>query len=116
MLARSGAIATVTTVIHYGLKWVGFSDTRWTKVGQCGRLYLRSVAIGVDEVVKMAQRSDAICGWHLNGYSRKCTAPVRRYLAVAACAGRPSETLLLDFMRDDRFLKHCHKTWETLSD
>ena len=48
--------------------------------------------------------------------SRKCTAPVRRYLAVAACAGRPSETLLLDFMRDDRFLKNCDQNWETLTD
>ena len=53
--------------------------------------------------MKIAQQSDAICGWHLNGYGRKCTAPVRRDLAVAACAGRPSETLFLDFMRDDRF-------------
>ena len=116
VLAKSDAIATVTTIIHYCLKWVDFSDTRWTKVGQCGRLYLRSLAIGVDGIVKIAQQSDAICGWHLNGYGRKCTAPVRRYLAVAACAGRPSETLLLDFMRDDWFLKHCDQNWETLTD
>ena len=85
-------------------------------MGRCGRLFLRSLAIGVDEIVNIAQRSDAICGWHLNGYNRKCSAAVRKYLAVAALTGRPSESLLINLMKDDRFLKHCDNNWEGLTD
>ena len=116
LLTRSDAIEAVTTIIHYCLKWVDFSDTRWTKVGQCSRLYIRSLAIGVDEIVKIAERNDAICKWHLNGYNRRCSASVRRYLAVAAIAGRPSESLIIELFEDDRFLMHCDRYWEILAD
>ena len=85
-------------------------------MGQCGRLWLRSLAIGIDEIVKMTEQNDAVSKWHLNGYSRKCIAQVRRHLAAAALAGRPSESMLLELMEDNRFLLHCDKHWEVLTD
>ena len=56
LLDDAGCVEPLTTVIHYCLKWCDFSDTRWTKVGLCGRLYLRSVLIGVDGLVDLAMK------------------------------------------------------------
>ena len=60
LLNDPDCINALTTVIHYCLKWCDFSDTRWTKVGLCGRLYVRSVLIGVDGLVDLAMKSDAV--------------------------------------------------------
>ena len=100
------AVKAVTTVIHFCLHWCDFSETRWTKVGLCGRMFLRSLCIGVDVLVKLAMKHDAVCKWHLGGFGKKCSPAVRNYLAVAALAGRPSEGMLMKLMKDDRFLLH----------
>ena len=39
---------------------------------------------------------------------------MKLYLAVAAAAGRPSESVLLELMEDDRFIMHADKSWATL--
>ena len=102
----------VTTVIHFCLHWCDFSETRWTKVGLCGRMFLRSLCIGVEVLAKLAMKHDAVCKWHLAGFGKRCTPAVRNYLAVAALAGRPSEAMLLKLMKDDRFLLHHARCWE----
>ena len=109
-------VQRVTTVIHYMMRWVDFSETRWCKVGQSGRLYLRSLLIGIDQIVRITVRNDAISKWHLGGYQRRSTTEVRTYLCVAACAGRPSESLLLQLMEDDRFLLHHESLWQFVTD
>ena len=116
LLDDAGCVKALTTVIHYCLKWCDFSETRWTKVGLCGRLYLRSVLIGVDCLVDLAMKNDAVCKWHLSGYKKRCSPAVRRYLGVAAASGRPSECMLLDLMEDDRFLLHADRMWQTVCD
>ena len=47
LLEDRNAIDSVSTLIKYCLSWVDFSDTRWCKVGECGRLFVRSLMIGV---------------------------------------------------------------------
>ena len=37
---------------------------------------------------------------------------MRTYLCVAGCAGWAPESLLLEFMEDDRFLLRAHDLWE----
>ena len=104
----------VTAIIHYCLKWCDFSDTRWTKCGLCARLWLRSLMVGTDALVDLTMKNDAVSKWHLNGYMKKCSAPVRKYLAVCAAAGRPSKNMLLELLEDDRFLLHAGKLWDVL--
>ena len=114
LLTSPDAIGAVTTVVRYCLKWIDFSETRWAKVGQAGRLYLRSLLVGVDGVVRLTVQNDAICKWHLAGYQKKGTPAVRLYLATAALAGRPSESNLIDLLEDDRFLLRSDHCWKTL--
>ena len=116
LLGDPGCVNALATVIHYCLRWCDFSDTRWTKVGLCGRLYVRSVLIGIDGLVDLAIKNDAVVKWHLNGYKKKCSSAVRRYLGVAAASGRPSECMILDLMEDDRFLLHADRMWQTVCD
>ena len=56
LLADRHATDSVSTLIKYCLSWLDFSDTRWCKVGKCGRLFLRSLMIGVDKIVKLAEK------------------------------------------------------------
>ena len=110
------SISSVTTVVQYCLKWCDFSDTRWTAVGLCGRLYLRSLMVGIDKIVNITCTNDGVTKWHFNGYTGKSSGSVRTYLAVAACAGRLSESLLLDLMEDDRFPIHHERCWQIVQD
>ena len=109
------AIAAITTCIKDCMRWTDFSETRWTRVGQSGSFFLRSLCIGIDKIAKLASDTDALSNWHLNGFKR-ATSEVRLYLALAAAAARPSEALLLELMEDDRLLLHADKYWEVLED
>ena len=116
LLASQDAIDAVTTVVRYCLKWVDFSETRWVKVGSAGRLYLRSLLVGIDGLVQLTEQNDAICKWHLNGYRNYGSPDVRLYLATAALAARPSESVLVDLMEDDRYLLRHEHCWTILQD
>jgi len=116
LLSDPDAIGAVTTLVRYCLKWVDFSDTRWTKVGEAARLWLRSLLVGIDGIVKLTEQNDAVCRWHLAGYFKRSTSSVRVYLAVAAAAGRPSESMLFDLLQDDRFLQRADQCWQILCD
>ena len=109
-------ISAVTTLLHCCLHWVDFSETRWTKVGMCGRYFVRSLLMGVDRLVYLAMRHDAVCNWHLGGFVKRCSGPVRQYLAIAAFAARPSEGMLFELMQDDRFLLKHEACWQVVQD
>lgn len=79
-----GAIQAVTPCIKSCMHWVDFSETRRTKVGQCGRLFLRSMFVGIENVAQLASHNDVLFKWHLNGFCRKSPGPVRMYLAIVA--------------------------------
>jgi hypothetical protein len=115
LFADLDAIEIITACIKYCMKWVDFSETRWTKVGESGRCFLRSLCVGIEPIVKLAEGNSAVINWHLNGF-KKATSDVRLYLALAAAAARPSEALLLEMMEDDRLLIHADKYWEVLED
>ena len=68
LLNDSDCVACLTTVINYCLRFCDFSDTRWCKVGVCGRYYVRSLLVGVDKLVELAMKADAIAKWPLAGY------------------------------------------------
>jgi hypothetical protein len=116
LLDRPDCIGCMTTVVTYCLSFVDFSDTRWVKVGTCGRRYARALMIGVDQLVQIAEADDGVAKWHLAGYNKKSSAAVRLYLCVAAFGSRPSEGLLVELMEDDRLLLHADVYWNVLFD
>ena len=63
-------ISAVTGVIKYCMHWQDFSETRWAGVGPCARKFVWSLFIGIEEIVKLAQASDKVMNWHLNGFNR----------------------------------------------
>ena len=77
LLSGPDPIGAVTTVLRYCLAWVDFSETRWTKVGLAGRLYIRSLLVGIDGLVKLTEENDAVCRWHLAGYFKRSSPQVR---------------------------------------
>jgi len=98
------------------MHWTDFSETRWTKVGLCGRYFLRSLCIGIDKLAYLAMKHDAVCKWHLGGFSKRCGDSVRQYLATAALSARPSEAMIFELMEDDRFLLTHDRCLEVLLD
>ena len=116
LLSDPDPTGAVTTLLRYCIGFVDFGETRWTKVGLAGRLFLRALLVGLDGLVKLSEQNDAICKWHLAGYFKRSTKAVRVYSAVAAVAGRPTESVLFDLMQDDRFLQRADHCWEILCD
>ena len=116
LLSEADSLGPVRTLVLACLSWVDFSETRWTKVGLSGRLYIKSLLVGIDGLVKITEENDAVCRWHLAGYFKRSTPAVRLYLAVAAVAGRPSESMLFDVLQDDRFLRRSDHCWQILCD
>lgn len=82
LLDHPDCFGCITTVVQYCLSFVDFSDTRWVKVGTCGRRYARALTIGVDQLVEIAEADDGVIKWHLAGYKNKSSAAVRQYLCA----------------------------------
>ena len=116
LLDHQDGFGCIATVVQYCLSFVDFSDTRWVKVGTCGRRYVRALMIGVDQLVEIAEADDGVTKWHLAGYRKRGSAAVRLYLCVAAFGSRPSEGLLVELMEDDRLLIHADRYWNVLFD
>ena len=104
-------VSALTTVINCCSHWCDFSETRWTKVGLCGRICLRNLSIGVEKLAALAMDHDAVSRWHLGGFHKRCNSAARSYLVVAALAARSSEAMLFEFMQDDRFLLSSDRCW-----
>ena len=64
-------------------------------MGNVAAFFLRSLMIGLDQIVTLVERNDGVSKWHLGGYRKKMSAGAKLYFAVAAAAGRPSESVLL---------------------
>ena len=77
---------------------------------------LRSLCIGIDKLVYLAMRHDAVCKWHVRGFHKRCSAAVRQYLSIAALSARPSEAMLFELMQDDHFLLKHDGCWQVLRD
>ena len=114
--AEVDAIDSIRVCIKHCMRWCDFSETRWTKVGESGRLFLKSVLIGIDGISEIARKNDSVSRWHLAASFKKATLSVRLYLAVAALSGRATETMLLELMEDDRFLLYHDRLWDGLQD
>ena len=114
LLDHADCYGCIKTIVQYCLAFIDFSDTRWVKVGACGRRFVRALMVGVEQLVEIAEADDGVSKWHLAGFRKKGSAAVRLYLSVSALGARPSEGLLAELLNDDRLLLHSQQYWNVL--
>ena len=107
MQQRDDWMAQVTTCIKYCLHWTGFSETRWAGVGPSSRKLLRSLVVGVKQLAKQAQASDAVMNWHLNGFNLVFVKFPKESNDNDSCSAHGSGSQL---MRRHPTLMRCHPT------
>jgi hypothetical protein len=98
------AFEKVYNLVLYMLKWQQFSESRWATVGTSCRNLVRSLCIGLEEIVSLARANPQVSDFYLHGFAR-CKPTVKRYACVAAVASYSLEGFLIDVLSDDRVAK-----------
>ena len=105
---------TIRDVIIYFMQWRDFSETRWGDVGHSGRLWIRSVYVGVEALVDFALASTEIHNKHLLGGYRGLDYECRKYLAIVCFGTFPAESFIVSMLEDDRFFKFGPLLWDDI--
>lgn len=95
----------VSSMILYMLQWKQFSATRWATVGSACRYLMRSLSVGLEQLVKLTKEDPNVSEVHLAGFAR-CRFLVKKYACVASVAAFPLEAFLLEVMEDDRLCRN----------
>ena len=90
------------TIMYYGFTWITFSETRLGKIGLCGRRWMMSCSLGLDECYNGAMQEHTTSKYYASGY-READSDVRVWLAVAGFAAMPVEAMVFELFEDDRF-------------
>ena len=86
----------------YGFHWLTFSETRLGKIGPCGRRWMLSCSLGLDECFREAIQENTTSRYYASGYL-SADFEVRRWLVIAGFAALPVESMVLELLEDDRF-------------
>ena len=105
----------VASMMMYMLKWKQFSSTRWATVGSSCRYLMKSLCVGLDELVRLTKAGPHVSGYHINGFA-KCGRAVRKYACIASMGSFPLEAFLLEVMEDDRVCRHLPALEECVQD
>ena len=92
-------------MILYVLTWINWSETRWCKIKRSSRYFLRTLAIGVQGLVRIVLDDPCACKTHLKNWFSYSTTAVKRYFIIASCSSDIPEAILFELMKDDRFLR-----------
>ena len=65
------ALDSIRGCIQHCMRWGDFSGTMWTKVGESGQMFLKSVLIDIDAISEIARNICALGKWRLNYFSPK---------------------------------------------
>ena len=95
----------VALLMDYALRWKKFSTTRWLGFGISCQYLALSLAVGLDEVVKIVRNDSRVSDYYLHGYTR-LDLTVRRYTVVSAVAVRVADAMAQPLLEDDRLLRH----------
>ena len=99
----ASAFAKVRFLVSFFLSWTKFSATRWAGVGHCCRKVVASQALGLDAMFKVVIADEGVQPYYTNGY-KKATPEARLFVAVAAIAFYPAETVAIEILEDDRLI------------
>ena len=98
--AQVDLFENLTGVLLFLWRLQKFSDSRWCTVGKACRTMVLAFATGLDSLAKFVLADKQAPKYHLNGFS-KLSARSRRFIAVAALASYPSDSLLAELLEDD---------------
>ena len=106
-------LKSVTGLLFWASSWVNFSDTRFGKVGSCGRRWLISQAMGYGEIYEIIYANPKISKYHSSGY-RRMQQPERLLLTTASFSTYPVESFILEMLEDDRFYLRADSLWSDI--
>ena len=92
-----------------------FSSSRWISIGSCLRTLIASCALGIRELHKMTIEAPGVGSYYLGGFSR-LNGALRHVSVVAALSSRPTESLALTVLEDDRAVRNIQDYEDTLQD
>ena len=83
----------------YSLSDLGHS--RWLTIGTSMRTLLAALALGLHRLHAVTLADPLVGSWYIGGFNRLTPAMIR-YAVIAAVASRPSESLSVALLEDDR--------------
>ena len=95
-------VTILEKIMLYAFHWLTFSETRMGKVGPCGRRWMLSCSLGLDECFSEALQENTTSRYYANGYV-EADLDVRQWLLIAGFACLPVESMVLELLEDDRF-------------
>ena len=109
------AFGRIAGMVLHLMRWCDFSETRWCGSGPAGRLFLAALAGGMDGIHEVC-RSDPHCSREKMAGISRATPQVRYFLAIAALSAYSTESVGLELLEDDRFLRRSHELWGVMQD
>lgn len=103
----------VSMVILVCERWAQWSETRCARFGRSGRLFLRSLCVGVDGAIQVCYDDPECSNYYLSGFKR-ADAQVRLVVAVGAFAIMLIENFILQVLADDRLLRRSEELHEAV--
>ena len=99
----------------YVLKWKTFSGSRWGGVGFPCRGLLRSIVVGLEQLIHETRQLPHVSDYHLHGFER-CTSKIKRFALVAGVSCYVGEAFMGDVLEDDRVALHAEQYKANLQD
>lgn len=107
--------AKVSGVFVCTMRWRRFVMTRWLTLGASCRALLRSLCLGISDLMSFVRSDPKVSDYHAHGYERLGDAEVF-YVVVAALAVYPMESFLGNVMEDDRLARNLDEVVSDLDD
>ena len=105
-VSKETFLEKISALVHYGLQWQKFSQTRWCACGPSSRRFLLGLSVGMEGLYALCEADPNVSMYHLTGFTF-ADFQVRKFLVVSAVASYPSEAVLLEILKDDRVLRRA---------
>ena len=115
LIGDDASMSKITSCWVYCMRWQHFTESRWCGIGAACRCVLRSLSIGLEDLVKETRSNKTVSDYFLGGFTRM-TAQVKRYIAVASAGTRPAEAFALEVLEDDRVVRRKRELQAALND
>lgn len=105
----------VSGVIVFAWRWRRFVDSRWCSIGASSRSVVASLVLGLESIVAATRADEACTDYHLHGFGR-ISAPIKKYMILAAITSVVADGVLLEVLQDDRLLRRSTEVQQALAD
>lgn len=98
---RPGVFEDVSMLVMGLMRFENLSDSRWLGAGPACRCLLRSLAVGLDSLVRFVRRDASVSEYHIRGFS-KLTKHLRRFIALASIVSFIPEVVQTELLGNPR--------------